>query len=434
MPARGEQPSQTPIEERLRAGLEVSVMPLMEHLTTVGEPHIERISAFMDGATTNGTVLLWGTERYEQDTERAGANDIRRPFGIEMETLSPSVRLILYPSTVYKADDEQRTIAKEEGFEIKEEGPQTMVYFLNEFEREVGKTPDFTANLLFTSHMIGAALEGRYPLETGEKSEEFLSEVRGALSDVRDYVAILPPEQRASLSPVISEIGQLDDEKLALEAKRRVLFGAEAMKAPGLFESGQLDEPLTPEQAVQNGEYYLKVGERNLPRRRQEGATPDVPSEPWKEYGTNRWNRSHQLFGRYETPIQDGALNVDFRLDSTHMPALYGFFDTIELTRITTEGIEEHILFGQEMGDNAALNFAQFFGAKLTPEQLQDSVIPIIIAGDFDFSNPETREMLGRLASDEGVKPDVGRVIADVLRLSAEDRLRRLQVGDDSQG
>ena len=141
MPAKGEQPSQAPIEERLRVSLQVSVMLLMEHLPSVGEPHVERISAFMDGVATNGTILLWGTKRYEQDMERAGSNAMRRPFGIQMETLSPSVRLILHPTTVYKADNEQRAMAKEEGYEVREDGPQTMVYFLDEFEGEVGRTP-----------------------------------------------------------------------------------------------------------------------------------------------------------------------------------------------------------------------------------------------------------------------------------------------------
>ena len=353
---------------------------------------------------------------------------MRRPFGIEMETLTPSTQVVLYPVMVYKPDGELREMAKEEGYEVREDGVQTMVYFLDEFEREAGNIHNVGANLLFVSHMIDAALNGRYPLEQGERSTEFAGEVRGALSDVREFIAALSPEQRASLSPHITRIALLDDEGLAREAQRRVLYNTEPIKMPGLYEPGQAEiTQLTPEQAVQNGQLYLKLDERDFPRRPKGSGATGVPSKPWVEYGKNSWNRSHQLFGRYETPITEGALRVDFRLDSTHMPALYGFFDTIELSRITEEGIREHIIFGQEMGEKVELAFLQAFGARLTPEQLQDSVIPIIVAGNFDFANEHTRGLLRKLAADKGVKPDVGRVIADVLRLSAEGRLQKVQ-------
>lgn len=433
MASQGERPSQAPIEERLKAAFQSTAQPLIEHLHGLGEPHYDRFGAFMDGIATNGAIIFWGTKRYDQDMERAGQNAMRRPFGIEMGTLTPGMQVVLHPVTVYKPDDEQRTMAKEEGYEIREEGTQTMVYFLDEFEKEAGNIHDVAANLLFTSHMIDAALKGRYPLEQGERSTEFVDEVRTGLAEVREYLGALTPEQRVSLSPRIARIGSLDDEELARESRRRVLFEAEPMKAPGLYESGQSDATqLTPEQAVQNKETYLKLDERELPQRIKARRSTDVPSSPWTEYGKNRWNRSHRLFGRYETPAVDGALRVDFRLDSTHMPALYGFFDTIEVTNTTPEGIREQIIFGQEMGEKAGLNFLQFFGAKLTTEQLQDSVIPIIVAGDFDFTNPQARELLGKLAADKGTKPDVGRVIADVLRLSAEGKLQRVQaVGNE---
>lgn len=434
MPSRGERPSQAPVEERLRAAFQTSAQPLVEHLHGLGEPHYDRFCAFMEGIATNGTIIFWGTKRYDQDMERAGQNAMRRPFGIEMGTLTPSMQVILYPMTVYKPDDEQRAMAKEEGYEVREEGTQTMVYFLDEFEGETGRTHDLAANLVFVSHMVDAALKGRYPFEQGERSTEFAGEVRGALSDAREYIGTLTPEQRATLSPRVARIALLDDEGLAREAQRRVLYDAEPMKAPGLYEPGQPDIPqLTPAQAVQNGELYLKLDERELPQRVKGRGTTDVPSSPWTEHGKNRWNRSHQLFGRYEAPIADGDLRVDFRLDSTHMPALYGFFDTIEVTRTNPEGICEHSLLGQEMGEKANLAFLQFFGAKLTPEQLQNSVIPVIIAGNFDFANPQTRELLEKLAADKGTKPDVGRVIADVLRLSAEGRLQRIQQREENQ-
>lgn len=427
MASRSEQPSQAPIEERLRSAFEQSVQPLANHIYALGETHFDRFSTLFDGIASNGMLMFWGTKRYDEDMERAGGNAMRRPFGIEMRTLSPSTQLVLYPTTVYKPDDGTSNLAKEEGLEPRTQGAQTMVYLLDEFEAEAGNTYDLAANLLFVSHMVGAALNNRYPLDQGERSPEFLEEVKAGLTEVKEYISDLPFEQRDQLSPHIVRVGVLDEDGLKREAQRIALYDAEAMKMPGLYdpEAASIIEQ-TPEEAVSNGTLYLHLDERGLPQRERGETTTDVPSLPWTEYGRNRWNRSHQLFGRYENPTTDGSLRVDFRLDSEHIPTIYGFLDTIEISKTTAAGIREHILFGQEMGEKAHLLHAQFLGANFTLEELQDSVIPIIIAGDFDFTNRETRELLGKLAADQGTKLDVGRVIADVLRLSEQGELKRV--------
>lgn len=438
MPTRSEKPSQTPTDERLRVALRTQVQPLAEHLNglTLGQSnYIDRVGDFLNGIATNGVQIFWGTKRYDQDMEHAGRNTTRRPFGIELSTLSPTTQVVLYPTTIYKPDDERRQMAKEEGFEVRESGTQVMVYFLDGFESEVDNLYNLSANLLFISHMVGAALDTRYPLEQGERSREFLQEVRAGLGIVKDYVGALPDEQKKQLAPHIARMATVSDGELNTEAQRHVLYNAEPMKMPGLYESEQTDTAQeTPEQAVQNGTLYLHLDERGLPLRIRNRETRDVPVKPWVEYGRNRWNRSHQLFGRYEAPTSDGSLQLDFRLDSTHMPSFYGFFDTLEITRTTEATIREHILFGQEMGEKANLTVFQFFGARLTPEQLQDSVIPIIISGDFDFTNLQTRELLGKLATDKDVKPDIGRVVSDILRLSTQGRLQRVKQVEEGEG
>lgn len=427
MTLRSEGPSQAPIEERLRTAFQQSAQPLAEHIHGLGQTHYDRFSVLFDGIATNGVQMFWGTKRYDQDMETAGRNATRRPFGIEMSTLSSNIQLILYPMTVYKPDEEQKQLAKEEGLEVREEGTQTMIYLLDGFETEAENIYNLAANLLFVSQVVGATLNNRYPLDQGERSQEFLGEVKAGLTGVKEYVSDLTSEQRDQLSAHIVRVGALDEDGLTTEAQKVTLYGAEPIKMPGLYESERADTPQeTPEEAVNKGTLYLHLNERGLPQRTKDASTTDVPSLPWVEYGRNRWNRSHQLFGRYETPTADGSLRIDFRLDSTHMPAIYGFFDTIEITRVAEANIREHIIFGQEMGENADLLFMQFFGAKLAPDQLQDSVIPIIIAGNYDFTHIETRELLGKLASDKGTKPDVGRVIADILRLSEQGKLKRL--------
>ena len=53
-------------------------------------------------------------------------------------------------------------------------------------------------------------------------------------------------------------------------------------------------------------------------------------------------------------------------------------------------------------------------------------VFPIIIAGYFDFSRPELRQLLESLAREKGTKPDVREPLVDTLRFSKEGRLTRL--------
>lgn len=328
MTLRSEEPSQAPIEERLRASFQQSAQSLDEHIHGLGQTHYDRFSVLFDGIATNGVHMFWGTKRYDQDMEAGGRNATRRPFGIEVGTLSPNTQLILYPMTVYKPDEEQKQLAKEEGMEVREEGTQTMIYLLDGFEAEARNIYVLAANLLFVSHMVGAALNNRYPLEQGERSSEFLGEVKAGLTAVKEYVTDLTSEQKGQLPAHITRVGFLDEDGLTNEAQRMVLYDAEPMKMPGLYESERVDTPKeTPGGAVNNGTLYLHLNERGLPQSIKSEDSTDVPSLPWVEYGRNRWNRSHQLFGRYETPTTDGSLRVDFRLDSTHMPAIYGFFD-----------------------------------------------------------------------------------------------------------
>ena len=288
MSSQSERPSQSPIEERLRTVFAASVQPLADHLHGLGEPHYNRTGPLLEALQTKGSIFFWGTKRYDEDMKAAESNAMRKPFGIEIGTLSPGIQVVLYPMMVYKPGDADREMAKEKGYKLREEGTQTMVYFLDEFEKEAGDTHGLAANLLFVSHMVDAALKGRYPLEQGERSTEFAQEVKAGLSDAKEYIAALTSEQRANLSPRVGRIALLDEEGLAREAQRRVLYNAEPMK---LYEFEETDvSELTPEKAVQNGELYLKLDERDLPQRMERTKATDVPSLPWIEYGKNKWN------------------------------------------------------------------------------------------------------------------------------------------------
>lgn len=428
MSLQPEQLQPIPPDVRLRNAFYESARDAALHLTDTQGLEVEhRLAPLIEGFVNYGVITRPTTKLYNQDLETAGRSAMKRPFGIELDTLSPNVQLVLYPQMIFKPTEEDIQAAKEEGLTIRTEGGQAMIYILDGFEKETGDIENMAANLYFVGHMSSALLEGRYPFGVGERSPEFKQELKQALTLVQEYAEKLPENRKQKLSPKISRIASLDDAMLDDEARKFALYHAEPMKMPGLYELEETDIPKeTPEEAVQNVTLYLHLDERDLPQVLRD-SVGHMPSLPWVEYGKNRWNKSHQLFGRYEALTEKEALRVDYRLDSTHMPALYGFFDTIEITRTIPEGIQEHIIFGQELGEEANLNLLQFFGANLTPEQLQDSVAPIIIAGDFDFNNAQTRELLGKLAIGKGTKPDVGRVIADVLRLSAENRLQRVE-------
>ncbi len=416
-------------EVQLRKTFINSAKAVVHHLEELGPDHHDRLSSFIEGIASNGLVLLGSSERYDQDLEAATRNAMRRPFGIETNTLSPNVQLILYPRMIYPPTEEYARKEREAGYEIRTEGSQAMLYILDGFSGERSQVENIAANLLFTGHMTGALLEGRYPTEAGEKSPEFLQQVKEALGVTTSYVRALDEAGRGRLYPRIARLYSLEEEGLNHEAHNFVVYQVEPLKTQGLFEAPRKNLPIaTPALAVEQGTLYLHVSERDLPLRKASGRTKDVPAAPWQEFGRNRWNREHQLHGRYQLTEGDQILLVDFRLDSTHMPAEYGYFDTLEIALVTPESIRQHIVLGQEIySEKEELLFLQAFGGRLPPEK-DDIVFPIVVAGDFGFSEPTVREQLGLLANDKGVKPDVGRVLADVLKITSDGNLQKVAV------
>lgn len=302
-----------------------------------------------------------------------------------------------------------------------------MLYVLDGFQAEKGQVENMAANLLFVGSMTDALLKDKYPLKTGERSPEFVQQVKEAFSLTKYYVDTLGEARRGNLSSRVARLASLDEAGLDQEARKFVLYQVEPLKAPGLYETSREDVQ-SPLEAVQAGNLYLQLPDRDLPPRVADRKTTDGPTSPWHEFGRNRWNRDNQLFGRYQLTDGNEALAVDFKLDSTHMPAKYGFFDTIEITRQTAESVRQHIILGQEINDESAgLLFFQAFGGRIDPEK-DDSVYPIVMAGDFDFKDPSIRQKLESLAHDKGVKPDVGRVLADVLKITSDGALQRVPV------
>lgn len=434
MSLQSEQIQPIPPDVRLRNAFYESARDATLHLTDTHGLEVEhRLAPLIVGFVNYGVITRPTTKLYSQDIETAGRNAMKRPFGIELDTLSPNIQLVLYPQMIFKPTEEDIKAAKEEGLVMRTEEGQAMIYVLDGFEKETGDIENMAANLYFVGHMTNALLEGRYPLNIGEKSPQFKQELKQALNLVQEYAGKLPKDRKQKLSRKISRIVSLDDAKLDDEARRLALYHAEPMKMPGLYEFEETDIPKeTPEEAVQNVTLYLHLDERDLPQVLRDGVG-QIPSLPWVEYGKNRWNRSHQLFGRYETSTDDGSLRVDYRLDSTHFPSKYGFFDTIEIIRDTEVGIGGHIILGQEVNSEmeplagAAMLSQPDRSLSSIYEELPGLVYPIVLAGDFDFTQADAREFLGKLAADKRTKPDVGRVVADVLRLSAESRLQRFE-------
>lgn len=365
----------------------------------------------MEGLGSNSVVVFASTKLYDQHMEAAGQNASHPPFGVELNTLSPNVQLVLYPRRMFEPTKEDREFAKEEGIEVKDSDRQAMLYVLDGFRAEASNEVNQAANLLFVSHMINAMVEGGYPIERDNQSQEFVDQVAGGMEAVRKYARDLTPEQQAQLFPFSRRMVDVPEDQLGEFARAYAAYQVEPMKSPGLREPGYFfmkpDDPnSTPVASVAATREYLHVSDRNLPLR--PSSEKGVPALPWREYGRNRWNRDHQLFGRYETNLDAGrVLRVDFRLDSTHMPAKYGFFDTIEIASVANGAIIDHVVLGQEV------NFAHL-------QQARGIVFPIVVAGEFDFQHYEVKTKLELLVGDNETKPDVARVLADLIRVYDE--------------
>lgn len=415
MAALREQDNYTPTDAQIRvhrtfldnlnASKEIFQSSLLEELTgfnseTGGD---SLANEYTEAMLRNQIVFCFGSELYERHMGQVGRDAMRRPFGIEMGTLSPHARLVLSYSMVFGADEQTVQLAEEEEVTIAEEGPQAILYFLDGSSKE--KEPvNFVANFsLFMPTMSLALINGAYPLEHGERSPEFQVRVERALDLVRRYVNELPEDLHGKISPSIAAIGMLDDEGLKRYATDYVRYQAEPMKMPGLLERSWFTRE-APKEAIEQGTEDLHMSVRNLPLRSSE--LDDTPTLPWKEYATNRYNRDRKLFGRYEHPDKERILRVDYALDTTHMPEKYGFYHELEITELAEGEIRKHIILGQEDGNPIDPN----------------SVFPIIVAGEYDFQRQ--RETLQQLAKDPGTKPEIARVIADILALHEQGMLQ----------
>ena len=354
----------------------------------------------------------------------------------EMHSCLTHIQLLLYPEIVYKPIAEDRTIAKEEGLEVRTKGPQAMLYVLDEYAGEVGQVENLTANIIFSGHMADAALNNRFPFKTGERSSEFQKAVKEAFEKAQRYVLALEEESRGKLLPRISKLGDLNEIALKQTARNFVLYEVEPLKTQGLIEVPLKDDiNLSPADAIATGQTYLHCDERELPFINPLGDSSytGVHAEAWSEYGRNRWDRDNHLYGRYVTQVDGDRLCLDFKLDSTHFPSPYGFFDIMEIQGPPKDGSEQHILIGQEVNRKMEpLAMSAIFAqpqrniGEIYRELPDKLVYPVVVAGDFNFSIPSIKERLEQLAADKGTKVEIAAVLRDILTLASQDKLNRL--------
>lgn len=230
---------------RLRNAFYESARNATRHLMDIrGLEDDPKIAPIIEGLfVTHDVIIRPTTKLHNQDMETAGRNAMRRPFGIELDTLSPNVQLVLYPQIIFKPTEKDMQAAKEDGLEMRAEGGQAIIYILDDFERETADIENMAANLYFVSHMASALLEGRYPLGVGERSPEFKQELKQALTLVQEYAGKLPEDRKQKLSSKISRIASLDDTMLDDEASKFALYHSEPMKMPGLYEFEDTDSP-----------------------------------------------------------------------------------------------------------------------------------------------------------------------------------------------
>lgn len=382
---------------------------------------------------TNGMATLFGSERFRDDLEAATNNSHLRPFGLEANTLSPDTKLILFPKTIYQADKELAEYAESEGLTVRKEGPQALLYPLNTSIEGYKNLPNTATNFAFIGTLVEGHTEGKYPVEADNRSDEFKAVVREGVDRARSVAKALSPEDRAKLVGKVAKVCDLPEGEIDAWVENYAKFDTELLKAPGLLTFELLDGENV-EDAEEEGSDVLREELKLTARDFPEITEPaeQLPPSPWKEYGTNMWNRSHQLFGRYEVPAGGGQLRVDFRLDSTHMPAIYGFFDAIEVTQVAESGeIQQQVVLGQEVDHSKEMRMGIVMITQ--PEKAEEiiraekAIFPVIGKGEFDFANPETRKLLDALVAEKGTKPDVRKPLLDALALFDEGNLTRVE-------
>ncbi|HSX18899.1 MAG TPA: hypothetical protein VLE91_02060 [Candidatus Saccharimonadales bacterium] len=388
---------------------------------------------FVNGIASSQFIVRGSDEEYEAD--QPPTNAWVAPCGIEVPTFSRGLSVSLLNHRRYDdpnplgdiREDEiaenltqaeaERKITREELEEYKSktvrEGPQALFHYHDAFLNESHNNPLFAANTFFAVHMAQGMADGKFSVAEGNPgTEEFKAHLIEGLKLVKRFISALDVLDYVKLNEQLRGIRQMDDATLAEYAEQILLIRVGVVKSPGIVDNWTIEKrkrQLGPREAIEAGKSYLNCDFRDLPLNDETNANaPQPESLAWIEYTTNNWNNNHQLFGRYEAEVGDkSTLQVDYMLDSTHFPAKYGFFSDIEITLKTEDETPKRILLGQEVG-----------GPEL--------VFPIVVAGDLDFKDPDARSKLDILATDPKVKPDVGKVIADVLRISEAGQVERL--------
>ncbi len=397
------------------------------NVRTLGSDYYPYLRPFTAAMNNNGLVVVPSTNRYDQDLKATAS--LQPPYGLELNTLSHNAKLVLSPKMTYEITQLDAARLTVKGIRPRMSGPQASLYLLDGFKDEEITAEAMTANIAFIGSMSEALLKGKYPLQKDHRSLEFEEQVVNAFKAVNKYLKGLTEGQKAKISPYIINIGELDEAEINNFVIKFIDYQVELTKEFGLIERDSLlrrqEDPVeTAQAAVVLGTEYLHCSDRNFPPII---ADQDIPALPWREYGRNRWNRDHQLFGRYE--VADAKLKVDFRLDSTHFPAKYHFFDTVEMVQETEAG-RLHIIFGQEVDKNREVE-AELKAYK-DPTHLDQLfhkagfVFPIVLAGSFN-NFEQARPYLEILANDKGTKPDVSVVLGDFLDLSSQGKLWNLE-------
>lgn len=393
-----EEPSQTPENELVTQAFLSSRLEVVNFLQSVHHLKEEdNVATWFNHMLTTQVLPRLGTTCYDEDMRGVG---YERPLAIEIPALSPFIKVALHPVRIFRIRE------GDEWNGIVHEGPQTLIYFLDGFEEEVDNLPNLAASYLFAAHISEALLDGAYPVEKEQDSDEFRQVIREGVSLVRRYARGLDEDSQAQLNPVIKRIGQLEEDALDEYITDFIFHNVEEIKPSGLVTPKLLArEQLTPAEALSRGKSYLNCDVRILPQR---PLGEDVPLPPWVEYGTNRWDRDLKLYGRYELLEKEVMLQVDYILDSEFMPTShYGFFSVLEIT-VDTPEVTQHVVLGVDAED------------QFNPS----SVSPILLAGEFDFSQQEVRGHLESLVKDSGTKKEVAAVLGDVLHLSDRGLLR----------
>ncbi|HVZ66663.1 MAG TPA: hypothetical protein VG917_00195 [Patescibacteria group bacterium] len=180
---------------------------------------------------TKGAILKATTSQYDLDQELQA----NFPNRFDLPTPFPSIRITVTPYQIEQATELDIRKANNRGYNVQTEGPQVVVYIMDDFEEEQVNLTGIAANFVYVNAVVNAIVNKTRPwnLSWGD----FRKETYDALVKVREFVAGLPESRRQHLPFAIRKLNGLNNSQLLMETE--IILGHKSESYSNLTSSEQ---------------------------------------------------------------------------------------------------------------------------------------------------------------------------------------------------